>query len=90
MSQSRQTFKNTTTDEIFITLEPWCWRYRLGPGDIFEVSYSLACAQESWIPLEVHVGAEGDKTGLFLFANSNGEPKVLLNGRTAVADYDLS
>ena len=89
MSKSRQTFKNTTNSEIFITLEPWCWRYRLKPADTFEISYSLDCAQESWPPLEIHVGSEGDKLGLFVFVNCNREPNVLLNGSAAAADYDL-
>lgn len=89
MTQSRQTFQNKTNDEMFITLEPWCWRYRLKPGDVFEISFSLKFRQGGWIPLEIIVGFEGDKIGLFIWVNGDPEPEVLLNGITAVEDYHL-
>jgi hypothetical protein len=88
VTQSRQQFENRTNQAIFITIEPWCWRYRIEPGDAFEVFFSLECPQEDWSPLEVHVGMEGDKTGLFIFVNGNVEPKLLLNGVPAEPDFE--
>jgi hypothetical protein len=89
MTQSRQTFENKTKAVMFITLEPWCWRYRLRPGDILQIGFSLKCRQEGWIPLEVQVGSDGDNLALYIFVNGDREPDVLLNGSAATEDYDL-
>jgi len=89
MKQSHQTFENKTDNVMFITVEPWCWRYRLKPGDVLEVRFSLECRQESWSPLEVQVGSEGANLGIFIFVNGDGETDVLLNGSVAVQDWAL-
>jgi hypothetical protein len=88
-SSSRQQFKNTTNDDIFVTLEPWCWRYRLKPSDMFEIKFSLECRVKNWVPLEIHIGAEGDKVGLFIFVNGDDEPMMLINGNAATEDYSM-
>jgi len=87
MARALQHVKNTMTDAIFITLEPWAARYRLKPGDVLEIDYGLECRHESHAPLEVHVGMEGDKIGLFIWVNSSGDPKLRLNGGPAIEDF---
>jgi hypothetical protein len=89
VSRSRQIIKNTTSDDIFVTIELWAWRYRLKPGDVFEIKFSLELRNKDLAPLQIRVGMEGNKIGLIIFVEGQGEPELLLNGCEAVEDYDL-
>jgi hypothetical protein len=41
MGTARQIFRNDTAHDMFIYLEPWAWRYRVRPGDEFELTFGL-------------------------------------------------
>ena len=88
MRSGRQRFINDTQNDLFIYLEPWAWRYRVRPTEVFELAYDLKCAEPSWVPLELHVFPEGASTAFQVFVNGIDEPKAHVNGIPAKEDYE--